>query len=143
MISLKRVVTVDKPVGRVSEYLSDFTSTTEWDPATVRTVRVSGDGGVGTRYENTTRFAGRETRLTYVVEELVPGRAVAHRGDNAGVVAHDTMTFTGDESRTEVSYVAEFELKGLLRFAEPLLRLPFKRLGDDAEKGMREALSRL
>jgi uncharacterized protein YndB with AHSA1/START domain len=143
MITVKRVVTVDKPVSRVADYLTDFTSTTEWDPGTVRTVRVSGDGGVGTRYENTSRFAGRETRVSYVVEELVPGRTIALRGENATMVAHDTMTFSGDERSTEVSYVAEFELKGLARFAEPLLRLPFKKLGDDAEKGLREALSRL
>ena len=34
-------------------YLSDFTTTNEWDPGTVSTERVSGDGGVGTTYHNT------------------------------------------------------------------------------------------
>lgn len=143
MITLKRVVRVDRPVTRVAEYLSDFTTTNDWDPGTVRTVRVSGDGGVGTAYDNTSRFLGRETQLRYVVTELVPGRSVALRGENRTVVAHDTMTFTGDDLSTEVGYVAEFELKGLARLLEPLMRLPLERLGDAAEAGMREALQRL
>ena len=45
----------------VFAYLSDFTTTTEWDPGTVRTTRESGDGGIGTRYRNVSRFLGRET----------------------------------------------------------------------------------
>ncbi len=48
---------------RVFAYLADFTHTEEWDPGTVRTHRVSGDGGVGTTYANTSRFLGRETDL--------------------------------------------------------------------------------
>ncbi|MGZ4467252.1 MAG: hypothetical protein ACXVXB_02140 [Nocardioidaceae bacterium] len=39
-------------------------------------MRVSGDGGVGTEYHNTSKFAGRETELTYVVQALVPDRRI-------------------------------------------------------------------
>jgi len=44
---LTRTVTVDKPLHKVFTYLSDFTTTTEWDPGTVRTVRTAGNGSVG------------------------------------------------------------------------------------------------
>ena len=90
---LRKTVTVDKPVDKVFAYLSDFATTTEWDPGTVQTVRISGDGAVGTEYRNTTRFAGRQTQLTYVVDELVPNQRIALRGENKTVIAHDTMTF--------------------------------------------------
>jgi uncharacterized protein YndB with AHSA1/START domain len=141
---IARRVTVDRPVDRVFRYLGDFTTTTEWDPGTVRTTLENGDGGVGTRYRNVSRFLGREAELTYVVEELAPNRRVRLRGENKAVVAHDVMTFMSTPSGgTTVSYRAEFELKGLSRLVAPLLGPAFRKLGDEAEAGLRVALERL
>ena len=142
-MDIERSVTVDRPVDAVFAYLSDFTTTTDWDPGTVRTERVSGDGGVGTRYRNTSSFLGRQTRLDYLVTERVPGQRFALRGENATVVANDTMTFVGQNGSTTVTYRADFEFKGIARVLAPLLAPALKKLGDDAEKGMREALERL
>ena len=124
-------------------YLSDFTTTTEWDPGTVVTVNSHGSGGVGTTYLNTSRFLGRETQLTYVVREFIPGERLALRGENKTVIAVDTMSFRSLDAATEVTYTAEFTFKGLSRFVAPLLRPAFERLGTDAEIGMRKALSQL
>ncbi|HZW43769.1 MAG TPA: SRPBCC family protein [Dermatophilaceae bacterium] len=141
-------VTVDKPVDKVFSYLSDFTTTTEWDPGTVKTSRTSGDGGFGTEYLNTSTFAGRETQLTYVVQELVPNQRIALRGENKTVIAHDTMTFEevasgASATGTEVTYTADFTFKGMTRIFAPFLKPAFKRLGDEAETGMAAALARL
>ena len=46
-------------------------------------------------------------------------------------------------SGTEVTYAAEFTFTGAARFIVPLLKPAFERLGDQAEAGMRTALSRL
>jgi hypothetical protein len=64
---LQKTVVTGKPLGKVFDYLSDFTSTTDWDPGTVTTVRLHGDGGVGTTYLNTSGFLGRQTELRYVM----------------------------------------------------------------------------
>jgi len=53
------------------------------------------------------------------------------------------MTFQPDGSGTYLTYTADFDFKGVTRFVAPLLVRAFTRLGDDAEKGMREALDRL
>lgn len=140
---LRRKVTVDKPVDRVFAYLSDFTTTTEWDPGTVKTVRVTGNGNVGTEYLNTSTFAGRQTQLTYVLQELVPNQRIALRGENETVVAHDTMTFRPVGTGTEVTYTADFTFKGIARLIAPFLRPAFARLGNEAEAGMAQALGRL
>jgi hypothetical protein len=92
-MKLLRTVVVDKPLGAVFGYLSDFTTSTEWDPGTVRTVRQAGDGGVGTVYLNTSTFLNRTTALTYVVAELVDQRLIRLRGENKTVASVDTMTF--------------------------------------------------
>ena len=141
---LERTVTTDKPVEKVFGYLSDFTTTTEWDPGTVRTTRTSGDGGVGTVYRNVSKFAGRETELDYTVVEREENQRFALEGKNKTVTAHDLMTFTSTPTGgTEVRYVADFDF-GLLTPVLSVVMWPFfKKLGDEAEKGMSEALARL
>ncbi len=145
---LRRVVTTPKPLDKVFAYLADFTTTTEWDPGTVKTVRTAGDGGYGSEYSNVSTFAGRETQLTYVVEELVPNQRIGLRGENKTVVAHDTMTFRevadgADGTHTEVTYTADFTFKGIARLVAPFMKGAFETLGNEAETGMAQALARL
>lgn len=143
VIIVERVVTVDKPVEVVFGYLADFETTTEWDPGTVSTVKVEGDGGAGTKYRNKSSFAGRETELEYVVQRREEGQVFELRGENKTVTALDRMTFRATPGGTEVTYRAEFEFKGVTRLIEPLFRSQFKKLGDEAEQGMRDALLKL
>ena len=142
-MDIERTVTVDRPLDTVFAYLSDFTTTREWDPGTVRTERVSGEGDVGTRYRNTSTFLGRQTQLDYLVIERVPGQRFALRGENATVVAHDTMTFAPRGEGTTVTYRADLEFKGVARLVAPLLAPALRKLGDEAERGLRDALMRL
>ena len=140
---LQKTVIVDKPLNAVFDYLSDFSTTTEWDPGTVATVNHHGDGGVGTTYLNTSTFLGRQTQLTYIVSEFIPGKRIRLRGQNKALTAVDTMTFRSIEAGTQVTYTAEFTFHGPSRLLAPLLRPAFERLGKQAQTGMRTALSRL
>ncbi len=142
-MKLLKTVVVEKPLDAVFSYLSDFTTTTEWDPGTVTTVRRHGNGGVGTTYLNTSAFLGRTTHLTYVVQEFIPGKLIRLRGENGTVVAVDTMTFRSVDAGTEVTYTAEFTFKAPARLFAPLLRPAFERLGRQAQAGLREALTQL
>lgn len=140
-MEIVRTLVLSRPPEQVFRYLQDFTNTEEWDPGTVRTTRESGDGGVGTRYHNVSKFLGRKTELTYVVEESSPHQRLRLRGENATVVSLDTMTMApiqgGD---TELTYRAEFTFKGASRLVAPFLAPALRRLGDGAEKGLRQAL---
>jgi hypothetical protein len=142
MPAFSRTVTVRRPLDEAFAYLSDFTNTEEWDAGTVRTTRVSGDGGVGTRYLNVSTFFGREVEVEYVVERVVPGELFALRGENSSTVAHDTMTFREVPGGTEVTYAATFDFKGPFKLLAPLTRPAFNKLFDDGAKGIREALDR-
>src|SRR5690348_1031446 len=46
-MNIERTVETPTPIEAVFAYLSDFTTTTEWDPGTVETTRRTGDGGLG------------------------------------------------------------------------------------------------
>jgi uncharacterized protein YndB with AHSA1/START domain len=147
-MDIERTVETATPIDRVFAYLSDFTTTTEWDPGTVETTRSSGDGGPGTVYDNTSSFMGSRTELEYTVTELVDQERFQLRGQNKTVTATDTMTFRPTPTGgTQVTYHADFQFKGLLGKVAPLLSpvlaLAFKKLGDEAETGMQRSLDGL
>ena len=146
-IEITRSVETTTPIEKVFAYLSDFTNTEEWDPGTVSTRRVAGDGGVGTKYDNVSKFAGSKTELTYTVRTHVPNERFVLVGQNKTVTATDTMTFSPTAGGTRVTYNAAFEFKGLFGkvapVLSPVLGIAFKKLGDEAEKGLQTNLDKL
>lgn len=141
MIRLTRTVEGPRAADAVFAYLSDFSTTTEWDPGSVRTTRLEGDGGIGTRYHNVSSFNGRETELVYEVIAFEPGHLIRLRGNNATVTAVDTITVEATATGSRVTYDAQFTFRGIARVAEPFLTAPFRRLADEAEQGLRRVVS--
>ena len=124
-------------------YLSDFSTSAEWDPGVVEAERVSTDAvGEGTEFRLVAEFLGRRTPLTYRVVEYEPPSAVTFVGENSTVISHDRITFEAIPTGTRVTYDAELRLKSLLRLADPLLTLAFNRVGNRALAGLREVLGR-
>lgn len=143
MASVQRTVVTDQPPAKVWEYLSDFTSTQEWDPPSVRTERISGDGGVGTEYHNVSKLLGSEQEVTYVVTEYVEGSRLQLAGDAGSVKLLDTITLEPAGGGTSVTYHAEFTPVGAAKLAEPLLPAGLKLLADKVAKSLEEHLARL
>jgi hypothetical protein len=143
MIEMQREVTTTAAPETAFAYLADFTTTEQWDPGSVSTTLISGDGGVGTRYANTSRFAGRTSDLTYEVIGVTPGRSIQLRGQNDSLVAHDSITVAPHEGRSLVTYRIEFAFQGWLRWIEPLLRFPVANLLDKGAEGLRRELAKL
>ena len=124
-------------------YLSDFSTSVEWDPGVVEAERVgAGVVGEGTEFRLVAEFLGRKTPLTYRVVEYEPPSAVTFVGENATVVSQDRITFETIATGTRVTYDADLRLKGLLRLADPLLALAFNGTGHRARAGLREVLGR-
>lgn len=146
-MQIRRTVVTAAAPAKVFAYLSDFTTTTTWDPGTVHTTRLSGEGGVGTVYRNVSKFAGRETEVTYVVTDHEAPALFALRGENASVVTRDTMRIEALGTGSRLEYTAEFRFKGLMRplatIGAPFLSRAMRKLGDEAEAGLSEALSSL
>jgi hypothetical protein len=124
-------------------YLSDFSTSAEWDPGVVEAERVgSVAAGEGAEFRLVAEFLGRKTPLNYRVIEYEPFRAVTFLGENATVVSRDRITFEPTAAGTRVSYDADLRLKGLLRLADPVLALAFNRIGNRALAGLGEVLAR-
>lgn len=145
MAHVERTLRTDTDIHVVWDYLTDFTTTEEWDPPTRSTERTSGDGGVGTTYHNVSSFLGTETEVDYVVSAVVPLERFELRGDaGKSMDLHDTVTFERlPEGGTEVTYRAEFHPHGAAKLAEPLLPPGLKVLGDKVAASLQERLDAL
>lgn len=129
---LHRRVPTRWSADEVFGYLLDFSSAEEWDSGTVRCERLSGDGGVGTRYRNVSRFLGRETELEYTTEHVdVARRTFTVAGENRTVTSTDTVAVITVADGSVVDYRAELDFSGPARFVAPLLAPFLKKLGDD------------
>jgi carbon monoxide dehydrogenase subunit G len=130
-----------RPIGEVFDYLSDFSTTREWDPGVVEAQRLDeGPVAIGSEFRLLAKFLGRTNELTYRIVELEPPATVALRGENATVVSFDRITLEPAGGGTRITYDAELTLNGPLRIAEPLLALAFNRVGDRALAGLRATL---
>ena len=130
----------EKSAADLFKYFSDFTTTNEWDPNTVNTSLISGDGKVGTKYSNTSSFNGRESYLVYEVIEFQQDKLIRLRGENKSLTAIDTMTIEVKDGHRIITYEAAFTFKGVAKLAAPFLKKAFKKLQDDAEEGLRRVL---
>jgi carbon monoxide dehydrogenase subunit G len=141
MAQYKASVDTPQPPGEVFAYLSDFSTTAEWDPGVIEAEQLD-DAPVaaGSEFRLVVDFLHRKTTLTYRVVEYDPPSAVTFRGENSSVVSLDRITFEPSDGGTRITYNADLALKGPLRLADPLLALAFKRVGDRALAGMRKTL---
>lgn len=132
-----------KPVEEVFDYMADFTSVERWDETAVRAVRLDdGPPRQGARFRVTVRFAGRENDFEYeTVAFERPGRLVL-RADNGSVVSEDEVTVRPlPAGGSELTYDARLKPKGLMKLADPVLGILFKRLGDNAAAGLARELN--
>ncbi|WP_372735043.1 SRPBCC family protein [Nocardioides sp.] len=142
---VERTFTVTKPIEVVFDHLSDFTNTTEWDPGTVATTRISGEGGPGTRYANTSQFMGRRVELTYETITHQRPERLQFRGRNKSAIATDTLGFTAEgPETTRINYRADFEFGVLVGLVAPFVVKPkLGALADETVEQMQRCLNAL
>ncbi|MGC5026430.1 MULTISPECIES: SRPBCC family protein [unclassified Tsukamurella] len=143
MITKQHTVHTSAPVDVVFTYLADFTNAQEWDPNAVRVTRLLGNGGVGSTYRVTSRFAGATTDLDYELTDLQPTSLIRLRGRKSSVTAVDTISIAPEEAGSAVTYAVEFTFHGLLRFLEPVLTLAVDKLFVDGAEGLSANLDQL
>ena len=142
MAHFKASVDTPRPPEEVFAYLSDFSSTAEWDPGVVEAERLGElPIGEGTEFRLLASFLGRETPLIYRVVEYEAPNAVTLRGENSSVVSLDRITFERTGAGTRITYDATLTLKGPMKIADPLLGLAFNRVGARALAGLRQTLA--
>ena len=143
MPKIERRVRTSARIDEVWAFMADFTTTEQWDPPTVSTVRVTGNGGVGTRYENTSRVLGHTTDIVYTVVEHEAPHLLRLTGESKTFTAEDTIAISVVDGHTVLIYTADFTFSGAVRLAGPLLNIALQKIGDDAAEQMTSCLNTL
>lgn len=125
------------------EYLARFSNAVEWDPTVVRAEMVTpAPVGRGSAFELVIRTGRRESTWRYEIIEHDPPQRVVLRAERGALVSEDTITVRPAPNGGSIAtYDADLRLRGLLRIADPLLAIAFRRLGDRAAAGLRRELA--
>jgi hypothetical protein len=67
-------IEISLPTRAVYEYIADLRRHGEWSADPLEVIRVTGDGGVGTRYASTAKSKGKTITADIVVTAAEPGR---------------------------------------------------------------------
>ena len=131
------VIEVPRSLAESFAYVADFTTVAEWDPGIHSSRKVSGDGAVGSIYEVEAEFRGKTMPFTYTVTAFEQDRRIVLDGVGEKATSLDTIAFAPTATGgTQITYSADFKLKGVLRVAEPFLGGTFKTLAKKALAGL-------
>jgi carbon monoxide dehydrogenase subunit G len=127
----------------VFAYVSDFRHAT-WDPRVSEARRTDGTGpvGVGSAFELVSPLPVGSITFPYRIIRFEPPRRVTLEGQTWFARYIDDITFETDGMGTRLNYDAKFDLKGVLRLGGPLMQIMFRRVGDDATRGIVNAVVR-
>lgn len=122
-------------------YMADLRNFAEWDPGVSKVVQVEGDGGgPHAVFDVTVRTGRRDLVLRYRTKEFEPTGNILVVAETSRMVSTDRVSVREQDGVRIVTYDADLRLKGLARFADPVLGLMFRRIGDRAGTGLRQVL---
>lgn len=143
MIVVERTFTVTAGPAVVLGYLTDFTHTQEWDPATQHARRSdNGPLAPGATWQSAGRILGITAELTWTLITAEPYRLV-FSGRSEGATRTDTIMLRPVAGGTEVGYRVDLEMHGLAQLVAPVIRFEFEKLGTRGAAGLAEVLNRL
>jgi Polyketide cyclase / dehydrase and lipid transport len=135
-------IDIHQPRKNVFAYLSDFSTTREWDPSVVEAERLNGQAvGEGTKFRLVAESSAATTSSPIGSSSTTRRTRSPSSARTPPLVSRDRLTFDSTAEGTRVTYDADLALKGPLRIADPLLALAFNRVGDRALAGLGRTLA--
>ena len=125
------------------DYLAEFSNAAEWDPGVVTAERLDhGPVGIGSTFRLGVSIGSRVTPLDYRVVAYDRPHRVVLLGVSDTIRSEDTITVVPrPEGGSILTYDADLRLLGRLAVLNPLLPLPFRRIGDRGLGGLRSVLA--
>ena len=142
------ILSIPAPIEAVFAFVSDFRNAAKWDPRTYKSEKTTdGPIGVGSRFMLTGGMLSESLinrlhlpvsvvgmALPYDVVEFDPPNEFVLAGESPILRWRDRLAFSEEGAGTRLHYFAELQFRGPLVVAEPLLRMMFRRIGDDATR---------
>jgi uncharacterized protein YndB with AHSA1/START domain len=107
-------VTIARPVDAVFAYLTDGEKCPQWRSGVLDIKRVTGDGGLGTRYRQGVKGPmGRRIAADYEVTAYEPNRRIEFQAVAGPARPHGRYDLAPDDGGTRVSFALDAQLSGL------------------------------
>jgi dehydrogenase/reductase SDR family member 12 len=134
-------VTVDRevvtPQHAAFDAVADFTSSAVWDPGIASSRRLdAGPVTRGSRFEVRYRFGPLTLPLVYEITRYERPDRVVLETRSPLHVGEDDVRFRSSAAGTEVSWRARFAFRGPGILLEPVLRVAFPRVAQEAGDGL-------
>jgi NAD(P)-dependent dehydrogenase (short-subunit alcohol dehydrogenase family) len=141
MTVLHETVEVERPIEEVFAYVSDFTTTAEWDATAVSARKLTaGAISVGTQFEVVCALPVGSVTLLYTVRKLHDNACIELSGQSTFFDVYDTITLRSTATGTHIDYRAEFTFKPLVATVAALARTGLEQMGRESVAGLGEAL---
>ena len=141
MTVLLETADVKRPIEEAFAYVSDFTTTTEWDATAIRAKKLSpGPLRVGTQFEVECALPVGSVTLQYRILTLQPHRLLELEGTCHFFTVRDSITFSPSKRGTRIAYRAAFEFNPLLKPMVKLSESSLKKMGRESVAGLAQAL---
>ena len=131
-------VRTSRAADEVFAYMADLRNLVDWDPGVKGAVLVDGEAGSEHAVVDVT-VSG--TTLRYTTTGFEPSTMLVVRAESSTLVSIDRVAVLDEGDSRVVTYDAELHLKGVLKVADPLLGVAFRRIGDRAANGLRRVLA--
>ena len=122
-------VVINRPIEAVFEFMADPKNDMQWQSGVLESRRTSeGPMGVGTIEEQEAQFLGRRIKSTFEVTEYELNRKIKYKATSGPIpVEAEYILDSLAEGGTKVRFVAEGDVGGFFKLAEPLVGRTFKR----------------
>jgi uncharacterized protein YndB with AHSA1/START domain len=122
MTKLESSVVINRPPEEVFAFVTDPGNMTQWMAELVEGKQTSeGPLGVGTTLSAVAKPLGRRAESTQEVVEYEPNSKYAFKSTSGPVASQDNYTFEPVAGGTKLTRVAEAEMSGFFKLAEPLM----------------------
>jgi uncharacterized protein YndB with AHSA1/START domain len=110
----QRSVTIARPTETVFAFLADGEKCTEWRSGVLDIKRLSGDGGVGTRYAQGVKGPmGRRISADYEITAYEPNRVIEFQTTTGPARPHGRYELAADNGGTSLTFTLDAELGGV------------------------------
>ncbi len=143
MSRYRGIVVSERSAEETFDYLAEFSNAAEWDPGVAGAERLdSGPVGLGSGFRLEVRIGRRVSPLDYRVTSYERPRRVVLLGESATIRSEDTVTVAPRPGGGSIlTYDADLTLLGPMGLLNPILPLPFRKIGDRGLAGLRRVLS--
>jgi NAD(P)-dependent dehydrogenase (short-subunit alcohol dehydrogenase family) len=143
MTRYRGTVVSERSAEETFDYLAEFSNAAEWDPGVAGAQRLDdGPVGLGSTFRLDVRIGSRISPLEYRVVAYERPRRVVLLAESGTIRSEDTVTVAPRSGGGSIlTYHADLTLLGPLAGFNPLLALPFRRIGDRGLGGLRKVLT--